>query len=406
MSNVSSIPIRVSKRTQKVAASATQAVEGAVAEMRAAGVPVISFGAGEPDFPTPTVIKDQGHDAINTNLTKYTPAGGTIPLRKAIAARLKEQTEFDYKYTQLLVTTGGKEALYLAIMALCDAGDEVIVPAPYWVSYPEMVKLADATPVIISTGIETEFKVTRAMLDAHTTANTRAIILCSPSNPTGSVYTRPELEMIADWMRGNQALIITDELYDNIVYDGKYHRWLEVAPDLIERTIVINGLSKSVAMTGWRIGFAASARDEYAKAMLKVQSHSTSHPSSVSQHAALKAYTTDLGAEINSMVAAFKDRRAYIVQALNEIPGITCMTPPGAFYVFPDVRGIFGRQLAGGKVLNSSEEIALYLLETAKVGITHGEAFGAPGYARLSYAMSMDNIKEGVRRIRAALAFA
>jgi aspartate aminotransferase len=397
------IPIRTSKRTQRVAASATQAVEGKVAEMRAAGEPVISFGAGEPDFPTPNAIKDQGHDAITTNITKYTPAGGTMPLRKAITVKLKEQTEYDYKWQNVVVTNGGKEAIYLAIMALCDDGDEVIVPAPFWVSYPEMVKLADATPVIISTGIETEFKVTREMLDAHTTAKTRAIMLCSPSNPTGSVYYKDELEMIADWMRGNQALLITDELYDNIVYDSKYVRWLEVAPDLIDRTIVINGLSKSVAMTGWRIGFAATTRDEYAKAMLKVQSHSTSHPSSVSQHAALKAYTANLSDEIALMVASFKTRRNWIVNALNDIPGVKCANPPGAFYVFPDLRGVLGKKLKNGKVLNTSEEVALFLLAEAKVGITHGEAFGAPGYARLSYALAMDKIQEGISRIKSAL---
>ncbi len=406
MSNANQIPIRTSKRTQRVAASATQAVEGKVAEMRAAGIPVISFGAGEPDFPTPSAIKDQGHDAINTNLTKYTPAGGTMPLRKAIVAKLKTQTEYDYKWQNVIVTNGGKEAIFLAIMALCDSGDEVIVPAPYWVSYPEMVKLADATPVIIPTGIETEFKLTREMLDQHTTANTRMILLCSPSNPTGSVYTRAELEMIADWMRGNQAILLTDELYDNIVYDGAYARWLEVAPDLIDRTIVINGLSKSVAMTGWRIGFAATSRDEYAKAMGKVQSHSTSHPSSVSQHAALKAYTANLDDEIAKMVAAFKERRAWIVNALNEIPGIKCANPPGAFYVFPDLRGLFGKPLKNGRVLNTSEEVALYLLAEAKVGLTHGEAFGAPGYARLSYALAMSSIQEGIARIKAALELA
>ncbi len=400
------MPIRVSARTRKVAASATQALEVKVAEMREAGQTVISFGAGEPDFPTPTVIKDQGHEAITTNLTKYTPAGGTIALRRAIAARLKEQTEFDYRYNQLVVTNGGKEALYLALMALCDAGDEVIVPAPYWVSYPEMVKLSDATPVIISTGIETGFKVTRAMLDAHTTPKTRAILLCSPSNPTGAVYTRSELEMIADWMRSNQAIVITDELYDNIVYDDKYVRWLEAAPDLIERTIIVNGLSKSVAMTGWRIGFAASARDEYARAMQKVQSHSTSHPSSVSQHAALKAYTTDLSAEIGAMVASFKQRRGAIVAALNNIPGVVCALPPGAFYVFPDVRGLFGKPLASGAVLHTSQEVSMYLLETAKVAVTHGEAFGAPGYIRLSYATSQEIINEGVRRMATALRIA
>lgn len=389
----------------KVAASATQAVEGRVAELRAAGEDVISFGAGEPDFPTPDVIKEAGIEAIRNNITKYTPAGGTIALKKAIAARMSADTGFDYKHTQIIVANGGKEALYLAMMAVCDPGDEVIVPAPYWVSYPEMAKLADATPVIIPTGIETEFRVTRAMLDAATTPKTRVFILCSPSNPTGSVYTRAELEMIADWLRGNDALIITDELYDNMVYDGDYQRWLNVAPDLYDRTIVVNGLSKSVSMTGWRIGFAA-AREEYVKGMLKVMSHSTSQPSSISQHAALKAYTTDLRPEIGKMVAAFRQRRDWIVGALNEIDGIRCAMPQGAFYVFPDLRGLFGRRLKNGRVLNSSQDVAMYLLETAKVGITHGEAFGAPGYARMSYALGVDKIQQGIARITRALELA
>lgn len=399
------VPIRLSSRTQKVAPSATQAVEGRVAELRAAGENVISFGAGEPDFPTPDVIKEAGIEAIKTNLTKYTPAGGTIALKKAIAARMKADTGFDYKPSQVIVGNGGKETLYLTMMATCDPGDEVIIPAPYWVSYPEMAKLADATPVIIQTGIETEFKMTREMLDKATTSKTRLFVLCSPSNPTGSVYTRAELEMIADWLRGNTALIITDELYDNITYGAEYHRWLNVAPDLLDRTIVVNGLSKSVSMTGWRIGYAA-AREEYVKAMLKVMSHSTSQPSSISQHAALKAYTTDMTPEIKKMVAAFKDRRDWIVGALNEIDGIKCAMPQGAFYVFPDLRGLFGKKLKSGVTLNSSQEIAMYLLDTVKVGITHGEAFGSPGYARMSYALGVDKIQEGVARIANALALA
>ncbi|MBX7215209.1 MAG: pyridoxal phosphate-dependent aminotransferase [Thermoflexales bacterium] len=389
---------RVTRRVMAAQPSASMALEAKIGEMRAAGVPVISFGAGEPDFPTPDAIKLNGHEAIDTNLTKYTPAGGTIALRKAIGARMKADTGFDYATSQIVVTNGGKEAIYLAMQALIEAGDEVIIPAPYWVSYPEMVRLADGVPVVIPTTAADNFRVTPEMLRAHSTPRTRMFVLVSPSNPTGMVYSRRELEAIADWMRGNDALLLTDELYDRIVFEGEYARWLNVAPDLKDRTIVINGLSKSVAMTGWRIGFAA-AREEYIKAMGKVQGHSTSHPSSISQHAALKAYTANLDAEIAKMVVAFRSRRDWIVDALNEMPGVSCLKPEGAFYVFPELTGLYGKKLKYGGPFNSSAELAMYALETVKVGIIHGEAFGAPGYARMSYALALDKIQEGVARL-------
>lgn len=399
---VATRPLRLSERIKKVAPSASLSVEARIAEMRAAGEPVISFGAGEPDFPTPGAIKEAGHEAINNNLTKYTPAGGTTALKQAIGAQLKSDTGLTYKPNQITVTNGAKESLYLAFQALCEAGDEVIVPAPYWVSYVEQVRLADAEPVIIPTTLETGFKVTRELLDQYTTPRTRLFILNSPSNPTGMVYTRAELEAVADWARTNDAVILTDEIYDRVLYVNDYARWLNIAPDLAERTLIINGLSKTYSMTGWRIGYAAGP-ESAVRAMAKLQSHSTSHPSSISQHAALKAYTTDLETELAAMVTAFRERRDWIVNALNEIPGVRCLTPEGAFYVFPDFTGVLGKPLASGQICNTTAELAEYLLDSVKVGIIHGEAFGMPGYARLSYALAMDKIQEGIGRIRDAL---
>ena len=395
---------RLSARTMAVQPSATMAVEGRVKQMRAAGENVIGFGAGEPDFPTPDVIKQAAIDAIHSNFTKYTETGGTPALKDAIAAHESKQTGITYKGSQVAVHTGGKESLYLAFQALCDKGDEVLIPAPYWVSYVEQVRLADATPIIVPTTAEDNFKVTGELLARYTTPKTRLVVLNSPSNPTGMVYTAEELRSIADWAKTNDALFYTDELYDRVVYIENYARWLKVAPELVDRTIIVNGLSKAYAMTGWRLGYAAGP-EWIIKGMLKIQGHSNSHPTSITQAAALKAYTTDLSSEINKMVAEFKKRRDWIVAALNDIPGVSCIMPDGAFYAFPDFRFVMGKKLKYGRVCNSGEELSTYLLDTVKVGIVHGEAFGAPGCARLSYALSLDKIQEGVARIKDALQF-
>lgn len=396
---------RLSARTNAVQPSATMALESRIKQMRAAGEPVIGFGAGEPDFPTPEPIKQAAIEAIHRNFTKYTETGGMTALKEAIAARETENTGIRFSASQVATHTGGKESLYLAFQALCEPGDEVLIPAPYWVSYVEQVRLAGAVPVIVPTTPADHFKVNGDLLARYTTPRTRALVLNSPSNPTGMVYTREELESIADWARTNDALIISDELYDRIVFDPPYPRWLRVAPDLQDRTIVVNGLSKAYAMTGWRLGYAVGP--EWAiKAMLKIQSHSNSHPSSITQAAALYAYTHDLEAEIASMVSAFRARRDWIVSALNAIPGVSCVMPQGAFYAFPDFSGVLGRRLKYGRVCHTSEELAMYLLDTVKVGIVHGEAFGAPGCARLSYAMAMEQIQEGLARIADALSFA
>ena len=395
--------VRLSTRTMAVQPSATMAVEGRVQEMRRAGENVIGFGAGEPDFPTPEAIKDAGIEAISSNFTKYTATGGMPQLKEAIAARATQEQGLAYKASQICVHNGGKESIFLATQAVLDRGDECIIPAPYWVSYLEMVRLAEATPVIINTTAADYFKVTRAMLDAHTTPRTKLLLLNSPSNPTGMVYTEAEMQDIAAWARTNDAVILTDELYDRIVFTPTYARWLRVAPDLADRTIVVNGLSKAYSMTGWRLGYAAGP-EAYIKALLKIQGHSTSHPSSITQSAALRAYTMDLDAEIEKMRAEFQRRRDWIVPALNAIPGVHCVNPEGAFYAFPDLSGVLNKKLKSGVTLASSEALAMHLLDTVKVGIVHGEAFGAPGCARLSYAMALNKIQEGVGRIAEALA--
>lgn len=395
--------LRLSKRLAKLTPSATIGLIGSIARLKAEGISVISFGQGEPDFPTPEPIKVAGIQAINDNQTRYTPAGGVPALCEAIAKQVSQDMGITYTAGQITTTTGAKEGLYLAFQALCDEGDEVIIPAPYWVSYIEQVNLAGATPVVISTDESTGFKLSPEQVAKHLTPNTRIIILNSPSNPTGTVYTAEELQALAEVLRGTDVIVMTDEIYDTICYVD-YARWLKVAPDFVDRTLVFNGVSKTFAMTGWRLGYIAGPASVI-KAIKSIQSHSTTHTASMSQHAALVAYTPsdELNTIVAGMVKAFQERRDMIVEALNKIPGVQCQVPEGAFYVFPNVTGLLNRPLKDGKVCTTSEELATYLLETAHIGVVFGEAFGAPGYLRLSYAQSNESIMDGVRRFAEAV---
>lgn len=394
---------RVSRRLEHLSPSATVGLGARIARMRAQGIDVISFGQGEPDFPTPAALKAAGIAAIEQNKTRYTAVGGPADLRAAIAARVSSDTGLPFSAAQVSATAGAKEALFLAFLALCDEGDQVIVPAPYWVSYVDQVRIAGAEPVIVSAGAAQGFKITPAQLGAALTPRTRAIVLNSPSNPTGAVYTEAELRALAEVLRASEAFVISDEIYDAIVY-GPYARWLRVAPDMASRTLVVNGASKSFAMTGWRLGYVAGPPDVMA-ALMGIQSHSTTHTSAITQAAALPAYdgSADIGPEVARMVAAFRERRDLIVNLLRQIPGVEVALPDGAFYAFPRVTGLLGRPLASGRVCTSDDELADELLEAAHIGVVPGSAFGAPGFLRLSYATGAEQIAEGMRRFAAAV---
>lgn len=394
---------RLSQRLAQLEPSATAGMSGKIAQLRAKGVNVISFSLGEPDFDTPAPIKAAAVAALERNYTHYTPTGGIADLRRVIAQRASADNGVAYSANQVSVTTGAKEALYLALQALCDAGDEVIVPAPYWVSYVEQVRLASATPVIVPTTAETGFKLTADQLAAHLTPRTRILMLNSPSNPTGAVYSAAELRALADALHDRDAIVITDEIYDAICY-VEYARWLRVAPEFADRTLVVNGASKAFAMTGWRIGYIAGP-EPILEAIKAIQSHSTTHPASLAQYAALVAYTPgeEIEQSVLTMTQAFRERRDLILAALAQIPGVSCMVPDGAFYVFPNVSGLLNRPLANGAVCATCDDLTNYLLDQAHIGVVAGASFGAPGYLRISYAASNADIVEGMRRFAAAV---
>lgn len=396
-------PVRLSRRASQISPSATVGLAGRIAAMRAEGIDIISFGQGEPDFPTPDALKQAGIAAIQHNQTRYTPVGGPAELRAAIARRVTNDTGITYTPAQVSVTTGAKEGLFLAFLAICDPGDEVIIPAPFWVSYVDQVRIAEATPVILETGMATGFKITPEQLHGALSPRTRAIILNSPSNPTGATYTADELRALADVLRESDALVISDEIYDAITY-VPYARWLRVAPEFAGRTLVVNGASKAYAMTGWRMGYIAGPNAIMA-AIKNIQSHSTSHTSAITQAAVLPAYdgTADMDAEVARMVAAFRERRDIMVEALRGIAGVEVSVPDGAFYVFPDVTGLLNRPLANGQSCATDDELAAYLLEQAHIGVVPGSAFGAPGFLRLSYATSAEQIRAGMRRFAEAV---
>jgi len=393
--------VKLAARVAKIKPSETLAITAKVNALRAQGRDVIGFGAGEPDFDTPDNIKKAAIQAIEADFTKYTPVNGTDELRDAIAAKLKRDNSLEYKRSQIVVSCGAKHSLYNLAQALFDEGDEVIIPAPYWVSYPDIVALSGGEPVIVDTQEENGFKMSPRQLSSAITKRTRAVIINSPSNPTGAVYTPQELKALAAVLVDKDILVITDDIYEKIFYaDFPFANIASVEEKMKEKTIVINGVSKTYAMTGWRIGYAACS-EEIAGAMSKIQSQSTSNPTSIAQKAALEAIRGDQSA-MPQMVVEFRKRRDFIVEALNNIEGIDCFAPGGAFYVFPKVSSLYGRMFKGKKITDSAEFIG-YLLDEANVAAVPGAAFGSDEHIRLSYATSLQNIEEGLKRIKNAV---
>lgn len=392
---------QLSERLQRLAPSATLAMSQKSSEMKAHGIDVINLSVGEPDFNTPDHIKAAAKKAIDDNYSRYSPVPGYPDLRKAIVAKLKNENGLDYGMNEILVSNGAKQSVCNTVMALVNDGDEVIIPAPYWVSYPQMVKLAGGVPVIVNAGFDQNFKMTPAQLEAAITPKTRLLILCSPSNPTGSVYSKAELEGLAEVIKRHEDMfVLADEIYEHIIYTGR-HESIAQFEGMKERTIVVNGVSKAYAMTGWRIGFIA-APEWIVKGCNKLQGQYTSGPCSVSQKAAEAAYTSSQAC-VEEMRQAFQRRRDLIVKLTSEIPGLEVNVPEGAFYVFPKCSSFFGKS-DGNTTIANSTDFALYLLENAHVATVGGDAFGDPECFRMSYATSEDNIVEALKRIKDALA--
>lgn len=391
---------QLSDRLNRLAPSATLAMSQKSSEMKAQGVDVINMSVGEPDFMTPEPIKEAGKKAIDDNFSKYSPVPGYPALRNAISKKLKAENGLDYAASEIIVGTGGKQGVCNTIMALVNPGDEVIIPAPYWVSYPQMVKLAGGNPVIISAGIEQDFKITAAQLEASITPKTKMIILCSPSNPTGSVYTKAELDELAKVVISHEdVFVLSDEIYEHINYIGK-HASIAACPNMKERTIICNGVSKAYAMTGWRLGWVA-APEWIVKGLNKLQGQYTSGTSSVSQMAALAAYEGNQQC-VEDFRKTFQRRRDLIVNLAKGIPGLEVNIPQGAFYLFPKCSSFFGKS-NGKYTINNSTDFAMYLLEEGHVATVGGDDFGSPDCFRMSYATSDDNIKEALQRIKDAL---
>ncbi|MBF1424376.1 MAG: pyridoxal phosphate-dependent aminotransferase [Prevotella histicola] len=391
---------QLSDRLNRLAPSATLAMSQKSSEMKAKGVDVINMSVGEPDFMTPEPIKEAGKKAIDDNFSKYSPVPGYPALRNAISKKLKAENGLDYAASEIIVGTGGKQGVCNAIMALVNPGDEVIIPAPYWVSYPQMVKLAGGNPVIISAGIEQDFKITADQLEASITPKTKMIILCSPSNPTGSVYTKAELDELAKVVISHEdVFVLSDEIYEHINYIGK-HASIAACPNMKERTIICNGVSKAYAMTGWRLGWVA-APEWIVKGLNKLQGQYTSGTSSISQMAALAAYEGDQQC-VEDFRKTFQRRRDLIVNLAKGIPGLEVNIPQGAFYLFPKCSSFFGKS-NGKYTINNSTDLAMYLLEEGHVATVGGDDFGSPDCFRMSYATSDDNIKEALQRIKDAL---
>jgi aspartate/methionine/tyrosine aminotransferase len=389
---------RLSERVASIPESPTLAVDAKAKELKAAGEKVIGFGAGEPDFPTPEHIVNAAAEATHHAVYHhYTPTAGLLDLRAAIARKTERDSGYSVQPSQVIVSNGGKHAIYNAIMSVIDPGDEVLLPAPYWVSYPEAIKLAGGKVVELPTTEETGFRTPLDQLDAAITDKTKMLLFVSPSNPTGAVYPPDEVRAIGEWAVERGLWVLTDEIYEHLTYGGAKHASMPVlVPELAERCLVLNGVAKTYAMTGWRVGWMIAPLD-VAQAATNFQSHVTSNVSNVAQAAALAAVTGDLEA-VAMMRDAFDRRRMTMFKMLNEIPGVTCIEPEGAFYAFPSFKGVLGRDI-GGRSASTTLELAEIILEQAKVAIVPGEGFGAPGYARLSYALGDDELIEGVTRI-------
>ena len=396
-------PFKLASRLDPIKPSITLAVTAKAAKLKADGLDVVSFGAGEPDFDTPDHIKAAARESLDKGVGKYTDVAGILPLRKAIAAELSAVHKTSITPDQVLVSTGAKHSLYNLFMALIDPGDEVLIPAPYWVSYPDMVMLAGGRPIILETRAEDDFAVTAAQVEEAITPRTRAIVLNNPSNPTGAVYTKAQIEALAEVCVKHHLLIISDDIYRQLVYgDAQYHSIAAVSPQVAERTVLVDGVSKTYAMTGWRIGYTAGPLP-LIKAMSKIQGQSTSNPTHISQIATLAALTGPQDC-VATMRKAFDERRQEMVKLLRAIPGVSCREPKGAFYAFPDVSAFVGKKTPEGSILDDDVQLCDWLVEVHKVAIVPGSGFGAPGFVRLSYATSMKNIQEGVSRIARAFA--
>ncbi|SHG27029.1 aspartate aminotransferase [Fodinibius roseus] len=392
----------ISKRAQSVAPSATLAISARAKELKRQGKSIISLSAGEPDFKTPEHICDAAIQAIRDGFHGYTMNTGTPELRESISIKLQRDNGLSYDPSQIICTNGGKQALGFSMLAMLDEGDEVIIPAPYWVSYPEMVKMADGTPVTIRTSFENNYRMTPQQLEDAITEHTKALLLCSPSNPTGTCYTADELEALADVLREYpDVTIISDEIYEYIVFEGDHVGILNAAPDLKERTLYINGFSKGFAMTGWRLGYLAGPQ-HFVNAVAKIQSQETSAPSCISQKAGEAAYRGSLDA-IDTMRESFKKRRNFIFEKLSAIEGLQCFKPSGAFYVFPDISHYLGTTTEDGEAIDTSTDLCLYLIEQQGLAAVPGDAFGEPNGIRLSYASGMDELKEAMSRLEDGL---
>jgi aspartate/methionine/tyrosine aminotransferase len=393
---------RVSKRIAAIAESATLAVDSKAKALKAAGRPVIGFGAGEPDFPTPDYIVNSAIEAVKVAANhRYTPAAGLPELRDAIVKKTKRDSNYEITSDQVLVTNGGKQAVYQAFASILDPGDEVILPSPYWTTYPECIKLAGGVSVEVFADESQNYLVSVEQLEKVRTPKTKVLLFCSPSNPTGSVYSPEQVKAIGNWALANGLWVVTDEIYEHLLYDGATAPSICVAvPALADRTIIINGVAKTYAMTGWRVGWMIGPKDVI-KAATNLQSHLSSNVSNISQRAAITALTGDLSA-VHKMGEAFDRRRKLIVKLLNEIPGVSCPNPTGAFYVYPSVKGVLGKEIRG-KRPKTSAELATLILEEVEVAAVPGEAFGPSGYLRFSYALGDEDIIEGIGRVKKLL---